>query len=126
MGVLDEHNRQHTYGNSLGPPNSVVGVSAQLAIDAHQRLVESAGRTPSSGRPINGVECFYFAIGAGAIALIVVAVAYMLGGIAAVALGLIAFVAGIFAIVFLVAALINGAKSTVSAMISQRRRTPNP
>ena len=116
MGVLDAHNHQHTYGNSLGPPTSVVGVSAQQSIDAHNRLVEASGASPATGSASPGSRAhFIFALISAAISLGVAFAAYLVGGVGAVALGLVAFCAGIFAAVFSVAALIDFLKSAFSS-----------
>ncbi|HMN46725.1 MAG TPA: hypothetical protein PKE27_19265 [Povalibacter sp.] len=117
MGVLDDHNHQHTYGNSLGPPTSVVGVSAQQAIDANKRLADG-GEQGSSGAALKAKDSLRLAIGFGVAALVAVVIAYMIGGIGAVAVGLLAVIAGMIAAIFLVVALINGAKS-----LAARRRS---
>ena len=116
MGVLDDHNHQHTFGNSLGPPTSAAAVSAQQSIDAHKRLVESAIASPSTGASAPGSRAYLkFALVSAGIGLVVAIAAYVVGGIGAVALGLVAAGAGIFAAVFLVAALIQGLKSAFSS-----------
>ena len=115
MSALDDHNRQHTYGSTLGPPTSVVGVSAQQAIDNHNRLIdESVRQGPATGdAPEAGA--FYRAtlISAGIAAAVGIA-AYMVGGIGAVALGLVAAIAGIFCVLFLIIGLIQSAKRRLS------------
>lgn len=123
MGVLDDHNRQHTIGNSLGPPTSVAGVSAQQAIDANRRLPDAdsqGARGASPGRALRGSEHFTLAAGASILAVGFALAAWFVGGIGAVALGLLAVVAGLFGVCFLVAALIVGAK----AMASRARSNP--
>jgi len=122
MGVLDEHNRQHTYGNTGGPPTSVVGASAQQAIDAQKRLAEGAGPVASSGADLRGRDALRLAIGCGVLVAIAVVVAYAVGGMGAVVAGLLAVIAGIIGVVFLVVALINGAKAGVSARRERGRR----
>lgn len=115
MSALDDHNRQHTYGNSLGPPTSVVGVSAQQAIDNHNRLVNEAGRRVSgSGEAPSARSGFMATLVSGGIALALAIAAYVVGGIGAVALGLLAVVAGIFGVVFLISGLIQGLKEGLS------------
>lgn len=111
MSALDDHNRQHTYGNSLGLPTSVVGVSAQQTIDNHNRLVEaSMRRGAATGEALGARAFFKGALIAGAIAGSAVVAAFVVGGIGAVAFGLIAFVAGAVAVVFLISALIQAVK----------------
>lgn len=110
MGVLDEHNRQHTYGNSLGPPTSVVGVSAQAAIDANRRRSDEGGSS-SSGAALRWRDHLKIALWALVIAALIALAAYFVGGIGAVALGLVAFVAGLIGISFLVAALVSALAS---------------
>ncbi|HQU49801.1 MAG TPA: hypothetical protein PLM09_11870 [Casimicrobiaceae bacterium] len=111
MGVLDEHNRQHTYGNSLGPPTSVVGVSAQAAIDANRRRSDEGGNSGSSGAALRWRDHLKIALWALVIAALIALAAYFVGGIGAVALGLVAFVAGLIGISFLVAALVSALAS---------------
>ena len=113
MGALDDHNHQHTYGNSLGPPTSVAGVSAQQSIDAHRRLVESPVSSPATGTGAPGSRAHLtFALVSTTIALVIGIAAYVVGGIGAVALGLVAAAAGLFAVVFFVIALIESLKSS--------------
>lgn len=107
MGALDDHNRQHTYGNSLGPPTSVVGVSAQQAIDANRRLQEQGAPASSSGQPVRWRDHLKIAIVALIICAALMVAAYMVGGIGAAALGLVAVVAGLFGGIFLIVALIS-------------------
>jgi len=109
MGALDDHNHQHTYGNSLGTPTSAAGVSAQQSIDAHGRLVESAASAPATESVAPGSRAqLVFASISGGISLIAAIAAYVVGGIGAIAIGLVAVIAGIFTAVFLVAAAIQG------------------
>ncbi len=116
MGALDDHNHQHTFGNSLGPPTSAAAVSAQQSIDAHKRLVESSVASPSTATSAPGSRAHLtFALVSAAIALAFAVAAYVIGGIGAVALGLVAAAAGVFAAVFLVTALIQGMKSAFSS-----------
>jgi len=116
MGALDDHNHQHTYGNSLGPPTSAAGISAQQSIDAHNRLVESSMSAPAAGSVAPGARPhLVFAAVSGGIALTAAIAAYVVGGIGAVALGIVALGAGIFAAVFSVAAAIQGLKSAFSS-----------
>jgi hypothetical protein len=124
MGVIDDHNRQHTYGNSLGPPTSIVGVSAQQAIDANKRLAEGGTQNASSGAPLRGKDHLKLALAGLIVSAIFVLAAYIVGGIGAVALGLIAFISGLFGIIFLIAALIDAAKAGVSKAIGGRRSPP--
>lgn len=120
MGVLDEHNRQHTYGNSMGLPTTVVGVSAQQSIDAHNRLVENAGKSVASGgQPIDGRDSLKLAIVFAVATLVLAIVAYMVGGVGAFAIGLIAFGSGIFCAVFAAATLIHGLKAIVAALLKR-------
>lgn len=108
MGILDEHNRQHTYGNSMGPPTTVVGVSAQQSIDAQKRLAE--GRAPSGpGRALTAEESLRYAFITGGFALASAGIGYAIGGPAAFVGGLFAVLAGILCFVFLVASLIGSA-----------------
>lgn len=58
MGVLDDHNHQHTYGNHSGPPTSIAGVSAQQAIDANNRITESAEINCLSGSELKWKNSF--------------------------------------------------------------------
>lgn len=116
MGVLDDHNHQYTYGNSLGPPTSVAGVSAQQSIDAHDRLVAASTSARATGSVAPGPRAhLVFASVSGAVSLAAAAAAYLIGGIGAVALGLVAVAAGSFTAVFLVAALIEFLKSAFSS-----------
>ncbi len=116
MGVLDDHNHQHTYGNSMGPPTSVVGVSAQQSIDAHRRLVESSVSSSATGTVPPGPRVHLtFALVSCAITLIAAIAAYFVGGVGAVAIGLVAVGAGLFSVVFFVAALIEALKLSVSS-----------
>lgn len=111
MSALDDHNHQHTYGNSLGPPTSVAGVSAQQAIDANKRLAE-AGRpnySPSSNLTWRG--SLRLTIGFGSFAFLAAVIAYVIGGIGAVALGLLAAIAGFLGVIFLVITLIGAMRS---------------
>lgn len=105
MGVLDDHNQQHTHGGSLGPPTSVVGVSAQQAIDASRRLAASGAPESSGARPLRGREQLKLALGSLVVAAGLAFGAYLAGGIGAAALGLLAAIAGLFGVIFLVAAL---------------------
>jgi len=108
MGALDDHNHQHTYGNSLGTPTSVAGVSAQQSIEAHNRLVESSASAPATASVATGWRAqLTFALISGGISLIAAIAAYVVGGIGAVAIGLVAVIAGLFTAVFLVAAAIQ-------------------
>lgn len=111
MSLLNEHNQQHTYGNSLGPPGSVVGVSAQQAIDANKRLVEAGGRKSSSSSDLKWRDGLRLAIGFLAFSFISAAPACVIGGIGAVACGLLSVVAGFLGVVFLVISLIAAIKS---------------
>lgn len=121
MSIIDEHNRQHTYGSSLGPPTSVVGVSAQQSIDAHHRPVSDAGRASSHARAGLSPRNYYVAtLASGGLFVATTVAAYMIGGIGAVALGLVAVIAGMFGVVFLIAGVIQSAKSGVAS----RRGTP--
>lgn len=114
MGALDDHNRQHTHGNSLGPPASVVGVSAQQAIDANRRLLEQGPAGSSSGKAPGGRDHLKLALGALAVCAAFVVAAYRVGGFGAVALGLVAVIAAMFGVVFLIGALIGAAKAGAS------------
>jgi hypothetical protein len=111
MGVVDDHNRQHTYGNSLGPPTSVVGVSAQQAIDANKRLLEQGGQGSSANRPLRGRDHLKVALVALAISAVVALAAYMVGGFGAVALGLVSVISGLLGSIFLIVALVSAIKS---------------
>lgn len=111
MGVLDDHNYQHTHGNSLGPPTSVAGVSAQQAVDAQRRLAEGAVPGASGGRPLRWRGHLTLALVALAIAAGFALAAWGVGGFGAVALGLLAAVAALFGLIFLVAALASAATS---------------
>ena len=105
MGILDEHNRQHTFGNSAGPPTSVVGVSAQQAIDAQGRLASQ----PLSGGAVRALGARQSFIAAAVCALLCAAfaaAAWFVGGIGAAALGLVALVPALIGVVFLVLGLI--------------------
>lgn len=116
MGALDDHNHQHTYGNSLGPPTSVAGVSAQQSIDAHRRLAEASASAPATGSVAPGSRAHLtFALVSGGVSLVAAIAAYAVGGIGAVAIGLVAVGAGIFTAVFLVAAVIEILKSAFSS-----------
>ncbi|MBL8469089.1 hypothetical protein [Methyloversatilis discipulorum] len=114
MGVLDDHNRQHTYGDSLGPPTTVVGVSAQQAIDANRRPLDACTQGAPSGRALRGGEHLKLAIGGFIVAAVFVVAVWIVGGFGAVALGLLALIAGVFGVCFLVAALISAAKAKAS------------
>jgi hypothetical protein len=124
MGALDDHNRQHTYGNSLGPPTSVVGVSAQQAIDANKRLLEQGPSGSSSGGPLPGRDHLKLALGALAVSGAFALAAYLVGGFGAVALGLVAVIAAMFGVVFLIGALIGAAKAGASRVGGGRRTPP--
>ncbi len=124
MSIVDEHNRQHTYGSSLGPPTSVVGVSAQQSIDAHNRLVSAAGTGTSSAKAEPRSRHYYVAALVSAVIFAAtVFAAYMVGGIGAVALGLVALIAGIFGVVFLISGVIQSAKSGIAARRGRRETT---
>ena len=111
MSALDDHNRQHTYGSTLGPPTSVAGVSAQQAIDNQKRLVDAAGQPVSSSGQAAGAGAFFrFALIAGVLAAASAGGAYVVGGIGAFFLGLLAVVAGLFVVIFLISALLQAAK----------------
>jgi hypothetical protein len=112
MGVLDDHNRQHTHGDTLGPPTTVVGVSAQQAIDANRRALDAGAQGTSSGRTLHGKEHLKLAVGGLMISVVFALAAWIVGGIGAVALGLLAVISGLFGVCFLVAALISAAKAT--------------
>jgi hypothetical protein len=112
MGVLDDHNRQHTHGDALGPPTTVVGVSAQHAIDANRRALDAGAQGASSGRTLHGKEHLKLAVGGLMISVVFALAAWIVGGIGAVALGLLAVISGLFGVCFLVAALISAAKAT--------------
>jgi hypothetical protein len=112
MGVLDDHNRQHTHGDTLGPPTTVVGVSAQQAIDANRRALDAGAQGTSSSRTLHGKEHLKLAVGGLMISVVFALAAWIVGGIGAVALGLLAVISGLFGVCFLVAALISAAKAT--------------
>lgn len=115
MGALDDHNYQHTFGNTLKPPSSVVGVSAQQAIDAQARRVESSVPESTTGTVApNSRAYIIFALGSGGISVGLALVAAAVGGIGAVALGLVAVLAGLFTILFAVLAGIEAAKAFVA------------
>jgi hypothetical protein len=114
MGVLDDHNRLHTYGDSLGPPTTVVGVSARQAIEANRRPLDAGAQGASSGRTLHGKEHLKLAVGGLMISVVFALAAWIVGGIGAVALGLLAVISGLFGACFLVAALISAAKATAS------------
>ncbi len=126
MGALDDHNRQHTHGHSLGPPTSVVGVSAQQAIDANRRLLEQSPRAASSGRPLGGRDHLKMGLGALVVCAGFALAAYLVGGFGAVALGLVAVIAAMFAVVFLIGALVGAAKAGTSRAGAGRRTPPGP
>lgn len=114
MGVLDDHNRQHTHGDTLGPPTTVVGVSAQHAIDANRRALDAGTQGAPSGRALRGGEHLKLAIVGFIVAAVFVVAAWIVGGFGAVALGLLALISGVFGVCFLVAALISAAKAKAS------------
>lgn len=107
MSTLDDHNRQHTIGNSLGPTTSVVGVSAQQAIDANKRGLGEPGHSGTATAPLRSKDHMKLALGGLIVAALAGLAAYLVGGIGAVALGLIAFLSGFFGVAFLVAALVS-------------------
>lgn len=111
MGVLDDHNHQHTYGNGLGQPTSVVGISAQQAIDANKRLAESGGQNYSSSSDLKWKSSLRLTIAFGSFALVAALIAYVIGGIGAVALGLLAAIAGFLGVIFIIITLISAIKS---------------
>lgn len=116
MGALDDHNHQHTYGNSLGTPTSAAGVSAQQSIEAHNRLVESSASAPATGSVAPGWRAqLTFALISGGVSLVAAIAAYAVGGIGAVAIGLVAVGAGLFTVVFSIAAAIEGLKSAAAS-----------
>lgn len=123
MSVLDEHNRQHTYGDSMGPPSSVVGVSAQQAINANRPALDAGGSQAPAREPLRGRDHLKLAAWGWAIAAVLAVAAYVVGGFGAVALGLVAFIAAMFGAIFLVGALVSGAKSG-GARSSGGHRTP--
>lgn len=126
MGALDDHNRQHTHGSSLGPPTSVVGVSAQQTIDANRRLLEQGTPGSSSGAALRGRDHLKVALGALAVCAVFVVAAYLVGGFGAVALGLVAVIAAMLGVVFLIGALIGAAKAGASRPGGDRRTPPGP
>lgn len=107
MSALDDHNRQHTIGNSLGPTTSVVGVSAQQAIDANKRGLGEPAHSGTATAPLRWKDQMKLALGGLIVAALAALAAYLVGGIGAVALGLIAFLSGFFGVAFLVAALVS-------------------
>jgi hypothetical protein len=111
VSVLDDHNRQHTFGNTLGPPTSVVGVSAQQAIDANQRGLGEPARNSAATAPLRWKDHIKLAVGGLIVAGLAALSAYLVGGFGAVAFGLVALLSGIFGLAFLVAALISAATS---------------
>lgn len=111
MSALDDHNRQHTIGNSLGPTTSVVGVSAQQAIDANKRGLGESTRSGTATAPLRWKDHMKLALGGLLIAALAAIAAYIVGGIGAVALSVIAFLSGIFGASFLIAALISAVTS---------------
>lgn len=111
MSALDDHNHQHTYGNSLGPPTSVAGVSAQQTIDANKRLAEAGGQNYSSSSNLKWRGSLRLTIGFGSFALIAAVIAYVIGGMGAVAVGLLAAIAGFLGVIFLVITIISAMKS---------------
>lgn len=111
MGVLDEHNHQHTHGNSLGPPTSVVGVSAKQAIDANKRLTETGEQKYSSSSDLKWKDSLRLTIGFGSFALMAALIAYIIGGVGAVALGILAAIAGFLGLIFLIITLVSAIKS---------------
>lgn len=114
MSALDDHNRQYTFGNSLGPTTSVVGVSAQQAIDANKRGMGEAAQSGTATRPLRWRDHMKLALGGLIIAGLAALAAYLVGGIGAVALGLLAVLSGIFGAAFLVAALVSAATARSS------------
>lgn len=109
VSVLDDHNRQHTFGNSLGPPTSVAGVSAQQAIDANQRGLGEPDRHSATTAPLRWKDHVNLAVGGSIVAGLAALAAYPVGGFGAVAFGLVALLAGIFGLAFLLAAIISAA-----------------
>ena len=124
MSVLDEHNRQHTYGDNMGPPTSVVGVSAQEAINANRRASGEAASATGTHAPLRGGDHLKLAWGALALSAVFVAAAYVVGGFGAVALGLVAFIAAMFGIIFLVAALVRRMTAGAAGGAGSQRRPP--
>lgn len=112
MGALDDHNRQHTYGNTFGPPTTAAGVSAQQAVDNQNRLINENAHSKASSSVAEPAakSLFTFALVSGIIAVILLVAAYVVGGIGAAALGLLAVAAGFFTVLFLIMALIQAAK----------------
>lgn len=123
MGILDEHNRQHTFHNVLGPPTTVVGVSAQQTIEAQRRLAEDSGQGAAGGAPLESADALILAAGCGAVAGAAAIVAYMIGGIGAVAFSLVALMAGFLCAMFVFAALLGGA-TTLAANAACAIRSP--
>lgn len=107
MGLLDDHNHQHTYGNHSGPPTSVVGVSAQQAIDANKRLSENAGINYSSRSELKWKDSLKLTLIFCSLCLVFVFIAYLIGGIGSVAFGLLAAISALLAAIFLIITLVS-------------------
>lgn len=107
MGVLDDHNHQHTYGNHSGPSTSIVGVSAQQAIDANKRITESAEINYSSRSEIKWKDSLKLTLIFGSLGLILALIAYVIGGIGSIAIGLLAAISIFIGVIFLIITLIG-------------------
>lgn len=128
MGILDEHNHQHTFQNTFGPPTTVVGVSAQQTIETQRRLAEgSAGQGASGSAALESREALILAGVCGVIAGAAAMAAFMIGGIAALALALVTLIAGFLCALFAFSALLGGAHtlaSSTAAALGNRRLRP--
>jgi uncharacterized membrane protein len=111
MGVLDDHNHQHTYGNSLGQPTSVAGISAQQTIDTNKRLTETGEQNYSSSSSLKWKSSLRLTIAFGSFSLVAALIAYFIGGIGAVAVGLLGAIAGFLGATFLIITLITAVQS---------------
>lgn len=107
MGVLDDHNYQHTYGNKSGPPTSVVGVSAQQALDANKRLAEKVDINYSTGAGLSWKDSLKVTLMFGSLFLVFTFIAYLIGGIGSVAFGLLAAISALLAVIFLIITLVS-------------------
>lgn len=111
MDAIDEHNHQHTYGNTAGPASSVVAIAAQQAIEANKRLAEGGGQRVTASAGLGWRDSLRVTLGFGAVAVVAAGIAYVVGGIGLIALGLVAAISGFLCVIFSLITLAGALKS---------------